>query len=181
MHRSMGAAILIALLTLTGGGAVADDRSAALGNALGEMRVACAHAPSTVCASRAAALFDRNGDGGVGRSELAEARRSMVAEAQAQSSGLNDTERGMVALAVAAFDSAGLDTVFAEFDANRDGRIDRAEMFADFRLDERPFHKVAGDPEAVDWPSLADRFGETGRMFLPLLLAAGKPAPQTAR
>ena len=173
MRRSMGAALLIAVAALTNG-AMAADRVSPLGKALAEMRVACERAPSTVCASRAAALFDRNGDGGVDRDELTDARRSMVAEAQAQSSGLNDTERGLVALAVAAFDSAGLDTVFAGFDADRDGRIDRAEMFADFRLDERPFHRVAADAESVDWPALANRFGETGRMFLPLLLAAGK-------
>ena len=175
MHRSTGAALLIATIALSGSGAAADGTSP-LGAALGEMRLACAHAPSPVCASRAAALFDRNGDGGVARNELAVARQSMLDEAQAKKSGLTDTERGMVALAIAALDSAGLDAVFAGFDANRDGRVDRAEMFADFQLDKRPFAAVAADPGSVDWPALANRFGETGRMFLPLLLAAGKSA-----
>ena len=82
--------------------------------------------------------------------------------------------KAALAIAIAAIDSAGLDSVFAGFDANRDGGIDRAELFADFRLDQRPFAEIVADPAAVDWQRFAGRFGETGRLFLPLLLNAGR-------
>jgi hypothetical protein len=143
-----------------------------LAGALAELRVACASAPAAVCADRAAALFDGNRDGGVSRDELAAAQQRLRGEAQAKESVLNDQERLLVAVALAALDRAGPETVFAGFDANGDGRLDRAELFADFRLDKRPFATLVGDPKAVDWQRFAGRFGETGKLFLALLPAA---------
>ena len=171
MARAAGLAFLAALPVEVTIAAPADD---SLGVAFGEMRIACARAPSAVCANRVTALLDGNGDGRIVPAELGETRRRALAEARQKQTGLTDSDRGMVAIAIAAIDSAGLDTVFAGFDANRDGGIDRGELFADFRLDTRPFAEIVKDPEAVNWPGFADRFGETGRMFLPLLLNAGR-------
>lgn len=183
MNRNGLAISMAALLSMTGA-ALAQSAPAApnaLEVALTEMRVAYEAAPSAVCAGRAAALFDANGDGGVTRDEMVAGTHRMRVEAQSASSAFNDSERLMVALAVAALDRAGPDQVFAGFDANGDGRVDRAEMFADFRLDQRPFNQLVADPGAVDWPAFAARFGETGKLFLPLLLAAGGGSAQGAR
>lgn len=163
---------LAALLALTA--PVFAQSPQALEAALSDMRIACAAAPSTVCASRAAALLDADGDGGVTREEMTAGVHRMRVEAQSNASTLNESERLMIAIAVAALDRAGPLEVFGRFDANRDGRVDRAEMFADFRLDQRPFDKLVADPQAVDWPAFTARFGETGKLFLPLLLAAGE-------
>jgi hypothetical protein len=165
---------LAALAALPAEALIAAPADETLGVAFGDMRIACARAPSAVCANRVTALLDGNGDGRIVPAELDETRRRALAEARQKQTGLTDSDRGMVAIAIAAIDSAGLDTVFAGFDANRDGGIDRGELFADFRLDNRPFAEIVNDPQAVDWPGFADRFGETGRMFLPLLLKAGR-------
>jgi hypothetical protein len=172
MKRSVLACSMTALVALTAT-AMAQQSPKALEAALADMRVACDAAPSAVCANRAAALFDADGDGSVSRDEMAAGTHRMRVAAQSVSSPFNDGERLMVALAMAALDRAGPQQVFDGFDANGDGRLDRAEMFADFRLDQRPFNQLVADPEAVDWPGFAARFGETGKLFLPLLPVAG--------
>ena len=40
------------------------------------------------------------------------------------------------------------------------------ELFADVTLDSRTFAVVASDPGAIDWSSLANRFGKLGQALL---------------
>ena len=172
MIRFIRVGILIALGTTMVGVPTSADGGPTLANAIETMRIACERAPSVVCTNRAAALFDDNGDGGIDRSEFDNGRRQMVAEARKKQSVLTVEEIGTVAIAAAVLDNVGVDEIFNGFDENKDNRIDRAEMFADFRLDARPFGELVTDPEAVDWQSFANRFGRTGQLFLPVLKGA---------
>jgi hypothetical protein len=146
---------------------------APFGDVFAELRRICDRPPASACADRVVAFFDGDGDGAVERRELEAVRLQARAGLDGRGDGVSDTERGLLALALLALESAGSGTVFAGFDGDGDGRIVRDEMFADFRLDARPFNAVAADPAAVDWQSFANRFGKSGKLFLPLMQAAG--------
>ena len=71
----------------------------------------------------------------------------------------------------------GLPKLFDSFDADGDGALTRAELFADFRFDKRPFAKLAADPSAVDWATFGKRFGPIGALLASLL----RPAPRRSQ
>jgi hypothetical protein len=173
--RAIGLTIFFAAaFALPGPAGAADgDRFGAL---FGELRAVCANPPAGACADRVVAFLDTDGDGSVERRELEAVRLLARAEMRQPKSGLSNNERGAIALALMALESAGSGAVFSGFDQDGDGRVGRAEIFADFRLDRRPFNAVVADPDAVDWQAFADRFGKSGRLFLPLLTASSSAA-----
>ncbi|MDH3239465.1 MAG: hypothetical protein OEO83_02245 [Alphaproteobacteria bacterium] len=133
------------------------------------LRPTCARAPSADCASAVAAYLDTNGNGRVEFGELQRALAQAGRSVGDKGSALNGIERNLTVVALMAVRYAGAAEVFANFDANRDGSLSTAELFADFRIDRRPFGQIVKDPKAVDWKRFAGRFGKVGFLITDLL------------
>lgn len=133
------------------------------------LRSACARAPAATCAGAIGAYLDSDADGGIELREVERARDRARRAARDEKSALNSVERSLIAVALMVFKHAGLPEVFANFDADADGRLSQAELFADFRLDRRSFKDVIADPDAVDWKRFAGRFGKVGFLITDLL------------
>lgn len=133
------------------------------------LRSVCAKAPARHCAGAIGAYLDADADGGVELAEVERARERARRAAGDEASSLNSVERSLVAVALAVLVYADLPKVFANFDADADGRLSQAELFADFRLDRRPFKDVIADPDAVDWKRFAARFGKVGFLITDLV------------
>lgn len=133
------------------------------------LRPTCARAPSADCVSAVSAYLDANGNG---RVEFWELQRVLTQAGRAvgdKGSALNGIERNLTAVGLMVVRYAGPAKVFANFDSNRDGGLTSEELFADFRIDRRPFGKIVKDPKAVDWKRFAGRFGKVGFLITDLL------------
>ena len=133
------------------------------------LRSTCAKAPSTHCARAIGDWLDADRDGGAALTEVERARDRAQRSARDEASSLNSTERTLTTVSLMVLQHAGLPEVFANFDGDRNGRLSQAELFADFRLDHRPFKDIVNDPAAVDWESFAARFGKVGFLITDLL------------
>jgi hypothetical protein len=65
----------------------------------------------------------------------------------------------MLALGFLVVDGLGVERLHGLYDVNQDGLVDRDELLADVRLDERPLGEVLLDGEALDRAALAARLG----------------------
>jgi hypothetical protein len=129
------------------------------------LRSTCARAPATRCTAAVSAFLDSDRNGKVEPDEL-EAASGMATASIGNTDGpLNATERSSVAVALMILKSAGMPQVFAGFDSNGDGGIDKAEMFQDLRIDRRPFGIIVRDPKSTNWSAFAQRFGKVGRLI----------------
>jgi len=133
------------------------------------MRVICTEQPSTSCAYAVRTFLDANGDGFVTQDEIVQARDDARDSMKNQDSELRPEERGIVAVALLVTQDSQIPDVFSSFDSNGDGGLDEDEMFADFKLDERPFSELVSDPNAVDWQTFATRFGPAGLLIIGML------------
>jgi len=138
------------------------------------LRSVCARPPASACATAITAYLDANRDGGVELAEIEAARAGARRAAGDEASTLNSAERSLIAVALAVFAYADLPKAFANFDADGDGRLSKAEMFADFRLDKRSFRDVVADPDGVDWTRFAARFGKVGALITDLVPPRGR-------
>lgn len=124
-------------------------------------------ASTPVCLYRAAAacvevgwvFADRDEDQGLSLVELEEIRDELRAWTQWRADDLNATERSLLALGFVVVDGLGIGRLHALYDQDGDGLVDRDELLADVRLDERPLGEVLLDPEAVDRAAVAARLG----------------------
>lgn len=133
---------------------------------ISETRVICARGPSTNCSRAIHRVMDSDGDDMVSLDEIDSARMQATRLVHDRKSSLSPEERTIFGLAVFGLISAGPPQVFANFDTDKNGALDHDEMFADIRLDQRPFATVVNDPGAVDWTSLANRFGKLGQTLI---------------
>jgi hypothetical protein len=154
------------LLSGAVGGAWAADPFGAFVKSL---RPTCARAPSADCVSAVSAFLDANGNGRVEFHELQRVLAQAGKSVGNKASPLNGIERNMTVVALMVMRYAGPAQVFANFDANRDGVLSTEELFADFRIDRRPFGRIVKDPKAVDWKRFAGRFGKVGYLITDLL------------
>jgi len=134
-------------------------------------RALCERAASTACAKATHKVLDLDGNGTVSFVEIEYIRAAAMASVQDRKSLLNPEERTIFGLALIGLKSAGAREVFANFDTNRDAKLDVEELFADVRLDQRPMAAVTADENAVNWPGLAGRFGKLGQSLIQLLPA----------
>lgn len=142
----------------------------------------CKAAPAEDCIDRTWPLADTDGDGKLSQAEVNALHRS-AAQWVRDRFGSGVRQEQQITLAVLGlFSLAGTDAVFGRFDADKDGALTRGEVFTDFRFDGRPFPELVMDPQAVEWPALAARFGQVGMLLLELLppshRAHGKATPK---
>ena len=129
----------------------------------------CNEQPSTSCAFAVKNFLDADGDGFITYEEVVAARDDARSSMKSQESKLDPEARGIVAVALLVTQDSQLPGVFNNFDTNGDGKLDEAELFADFTLDQRRFGDVMADPNGVDWQGFANRFGPAGLLILGLL------------
>jgi hypothetical protein len=162
--------VALSLPGAAGGASAADP----FGAFVKSLRPTCARAPSADCVSAVSAYLDANGNGRVEYSELQRALTQAGKAVGDKGSALNGIERNLIAVALLALRYAGPAQVFANFDADRDGGLSTEELFADFRIDRRPFGKIVKDPKAVNWKRFAGRFGKVGYLITDLLPSSHK-------
>ena len=138
------------------------------------LRDVCAREPAHVCTGRVAAFLDSNNDKRITLQEFESVRATADTAVRDRGSGLSAIERNMTAIGLLTLQHAKLADVFAAFDTDRSGELSEAELFADFRLDQRPLAKIIADPDGVDWQSFSGRFGKFGFLVRDLLPAAAK-------
>jgi hypothetical protein len=119
----------------------------------------CLDRPAAACVEKGFAFADRNEDQGLSVVELEEVRDELRAWAQWRVDDLYPTERSLLALGFVVVEGVGIERLHALYDQDADGLVDRAELLADVRLDERPLGEVLLDPEAVDRAAIAARLG----------------------
>jgi hypothetical protein len=119
----------------------------------------CLQRPAAACVEVGWAFADRDADQGLSLVELEELRDELRAWAQWRADDLYPTERSLLALGFLLVDGLGIERLHALHDRDGDGLVDRAELLADVRLDERPLGEVLLDREAVDRAAIAARLG----------------------
>ena len=133
------------------------------------LRDVCAEQPARACTGRVSSFLDSDKDKRVSLREFEAVRGDAKSAVSKKNSSLSTTERNMISIALLAFQQVKLADVFGKFDSNNDGGLSEGELFADFKLDQRPMAKIVADDNGVDWQSLAARFGEVGFLLLDLL------------
>lgn len=133
------------------------------------LRNVCAEQPARLCTRRVSAFLDSDNNGRVSLPEFEAVRAEAKSSVKIRDSGLSNIERSLISVSLLAFQQTKLATVFASFDSNSDGGLSEDELFADFRLDQRPLAKIVADPNSVDWNTFAARFGKVGFLILDLL------------
>jgi hypothetical protein len=142
------------------------------------LRSHCAKPPAARCAVAVNRFLDRNFNGRIELLELKQARRRARIALRTKQAPLTALERNLTAVGLMILKYAGIEQVFANFDADGDGGIDSKELFADFRMDRRPFRAIVVDPKAANWKSFAQRFGKVGFLITDLVSPKAKPQPK---
>ena len=135
------------------------------------LRDVCAQQPARSCTRQVSRFLDRDNDKRVSLQEVETVRAEAQSTARDRNSAISGIERTSISIGLMALPRANLPTVFANFDTDRDGGLSEDELFADFRLDQRPLARIVADPDSVDWTAFATRFGEIGLFLLDLLPA----------
>lgn len=151
---------------LSGGTALADEAFEAR---VGELRTICDGASSQVCSRAVYGFLDNNRDSRVTFDEVQSVQSRATTAVQDRKNSLTADERVLFGLALIGMKSAGAAQVFSNFDSDGDGGLSHGELFADVKLDNRPFAALANDPNAVDWQKLAGRFGTLGQSLVGML------------
>lgn len=129
----------------------------------------CLVASSTSCLDRTLAFADRDGDGLLALDEAQAMHAALRDWTLAHRGELAEPDRRGLAVGLLVVQLVGLETIFASYDADGDGRLGRTELLADLRLDGRPLPVLVRDPAAVDWASVRDRLGPAGALLDQLL------------
>ncbi|MGF1475913.1 MAG: hypothetical protein ACFB6S_10150 [Geminicoccaceae bacterium] len=162
---------LSVMVALAATGAVAEDdphrRFDGFARTIGPV---CALDASTRCFDVGWAYVDRDDDAFLDLGELTHVQEEVRGWTQSRWQQLSVAERSGLSLGLWTLDTVGLESLFASYDANRDDRLSRDELLADVTIDERRLIDVIRDRDAIDWQTLASRFGP-----LSGLLGALKP------
>jgi len=137
----------------------------------------CITAPARSCVDRLWPFADRNRDGVLDLGEVQALETDAGAWARTVDRSRKDPERDTTLVVLMVLRQTGLPKVFDGFDADRDGALTRAELFADFRFDKRPFARLAADPSAVDWVTFGNRFGPIGALLASMMRPAPRQGP----
>lgn len=133
------------------------------------LRDICAEQPARACTKRVTSYLDVDNDKLVSLQEFQTVQDLAKTAVASKNEGLSATERNLIAIGLMTLQHAKLDKVFASFDADGNGGLSEQELFADFRVDHRPFGDIIADPDSVDWRSFAQRFGKVGFLVIDLL------------
>ena len=120
----------------------------------------CSHKPSLDCLNTGWQFADANKDGYLELSEVMAVRTAFVEWMEWKSPALPASQRTGVAIGILVLDTIGIDNIFAGLNTSGNGKLSRAELLADIKLDSRPLGAVLADPKAVDRKAIAARVGK---------------------
>lgn len=163
-------AALVAVASSPTGRALAEPNLLAFDRFITQSQPVCQFGRAPDCVNLAWRFADADGDQGLSVAELQAVRQDVEAWAIWRQDDLAAHERSGIALGLWLIDAIGVDYFHAAYDADHDGRISRAELLADVRLDDRPIGDVLLDPAAVDHRAIGRRLGLPPRLMdqLPL-------------
>ncbi len=120
----------------------------------------CLSAPARDCIDAGWQHTDADSDDHLSVHELDTVRGAFTEWFDWRRNDLTRYERSLISVGISMLNAVGLERLFASYDANSDGLINRAELLADIiELDDRPLGQVLVDPAAVDRAAVAQRLG----------------------
>lgn len=125
----------------------------------------CTEAPARDCIDLGWRFADADGDGTLSLAELRAVRSGFLDWASQAEGSLSGRDRIAFNLARTLAATVPLAPLFAIYDADGDGRLDRTELLTDLRLDERPLATILMDREATDWTAIRARLGRAGALL----------------
>lgn len=128
-------------------------------------RSVCEIKPAQRCIDAGWAFADANRDGVLELAEIQRVRRLTEQWVLTRGKSLPPRQQGSIVMGLMLVDSAGLPTLFANYDLNGDGRLTQAEMFADVKLDNRPLPWILADRNAVDLQASRHKLGALGPLL----------------
>lgn len=128
-------------------------------------RTVCETKPAQRCIDAGWAFADTNRDGVLDLGEIQRLRRLTEHWATTKGKSLPPRQQGAILMGLMLVDSAGLPTLFANYDLNGDGRLTQAELFADVKLDNRPLPWILADRDAVDLEATRVKLGALGPLL----------------
>ncbi len=126
---------------------------------IGSSAAVCLYRPAAECVEAGWLFADQDGDGGLSVAELQDVRDGLRAWAVWRADDLTAAERSALALGFLVVDGLGVERLHGLYDVDRNGLVDREELLADLRLDERPLGETLLDGEALDRAAFAARLG----------------------
>jgi hypothetical protein len=145
----------------------------------------CQTEASGRCVDLGWAYADRDKNGTLSLAEVETIRDQIIAWNAWKGDTLTPRERANFNMGLWASNSVGIPNLFASYDANGDGKLTKAELLADVRLDQRPLGVVLADEKSVNRQRFASRLGPLQKMAEVLMTprppGSPLPAPAPAR
>lgn len=165
--RRLAIAAVVGLALAATTRAAPEEAAARFDRLARELVSLCVHAAATRCFETAFGAADADGDDRLAVAEIDALRRDANAWFLARREELSVREQTVIALSLASLNAAGVERVVEAYDDDGDGALDRDEVTADVRLDDRPLPDLVRDRDAVDWAAIRDRFGAVAGAMLP--------------
>lgn len=128
-------------------------------------RSVCETKPAQRCIDAGWAFADANRDGVLELTEIQRVRRLTEQWVLSKGKSLPPRQQGSIVMGLMLVDSAGLPTLFGNYDLNGDGKLTQKELFADVKLDNRPLPWILADRNAVDLPTSRRKLGALGPLL----------------
>jgi hypothetical protein len=126
---------------------------------IGKSGPICLERPAAECVDVAWGFADTNHDQGLSVEELQALRDGLRTWSAWRAGDFTNVERSLLALGFLVVDGLGVARLHALYDADGNGLVDREELLADVRMDDRPLGEILLDREAVDRAAVAARLG----------------------
>ena len=138
----------------------------------------CLNEPSGHCVDIGWNFADTNHDGTLSFAEIQAVRAALQDWLSWKWPELSAKDRTNITLGLMVVDIVGLDKLFAGLNTAGNGKLSRAELLADVKLDDRPLGPVLQDPDAVDRKALGQRLGRVSPIVQSML---GEPREHASK
>lgn len=138
----------------------------------------CLNEPSAHCVDIGWRFADTDHDGTLSFAEIQAVRGALQDWLAWKWPELSAKDRTNITLGLMVVDIIGLDKLFAGLNIAGNGKLSRAELLADVKLDDRPLGPVLQDPEAVNRKALAQRLGRVAPIVQSML---GEPSEHASK
>ncbi|MBU0888286.1 MAG: hypothetical protein KJ904_14100 [Alphaproteobacteria bacterium] len=153
------------LSMMAAGTAVAQTDSAALERFVKQSQPLCERQPAQQCIDAFWSYADLDRDNALNLSEVQRIRSVVELWVVEKGKTMPPRDRSSILMGIMMVDSAGLPTLFNNYDTSGDGKLSQKELFADVKLDNRPLPQILADRNAVDMPATKVKLGALGPLL----------------